>query len=115
MRRYVISFMYVVANVKFRKSIDKNELFHDSWSSLSDVYGSATNFIFLLLFFFCLTLAPFFTAAVEMLIVADKDGGHVILHSLDGASTEDYNILATSTMPVAVTYDPVERYVRNFY
>ena len=47
-----------------------------------------------------------------MLIIADKDGGHVILYSLGGAS-EEYNILASSTMPVAVTYDPVERQVNN--
>ena len=49
-------------------------------------------------------------AAEEMLIIADKDGGHVILYPLGGAS-EEYNILASSTMPVAVTYDPVERQV----
>ena len=50
------------------------------------------------------------TAADEMLIIADKDGGHVILYPLGGAS-EEYNILASSTMPVAVTYDPIEQQV----
>ena len=52
------------------------------------------------------------TAADEMLIIADKDGGHVILHSL-GVTSEEYNILASSTMPVAVTYDPVEQQVNT--
>ena len=47
-----------------------------------------------------------------MLIIADKDGGHVILYSPGGAS-EEYNILASSTMPVAVTYDPVEQQVNT--
>ena len=47
-----------------------------------------------------------------MLIIADKDGGHVILYSL-GGTTEEYNILASSTMPVAVTYDPVEQQVNT--
>ena len=48
-----------------------------------------------------------------MLIIADKDGGQVILYSLGGVSDE-YNILASSTMPVAVTYDPVEQQVRVY-
>ena len=47
-----------------------------------------------------------------MLIIADKDGGHVILYPLGGAS-EEYNILASSTMPVAVTYDPVVQQVNT--
>ena len=55
----------------------------------------------------------FIAAADEMLIIANKDGGHVILYPLGDAS-EEYNILASSTMPVAVTYDPVERQVSAF-
>ncbi len=47
----------------------------------------------------------------EILLYADKDKGHVGLLPLGGANLTERHILAGSTMPVAVGYDPVKQQV----
>ncbi len=46
----------------------------------------------------------------EFVVFADKDSGHLGFLPLDGAY-HDCNILASTVMPVAVAFDPVDQQV----
>lgn len=51
------------------------------------------------------------TEPSELLLYADKDKGHIGILPLDGDNVTDHYILATSVMPVAIGYDPVDHLV----